>query len=334
MAYIGKVQLTNNGTPTTYLIGSTAYGVCYTLAGTPLKELNPTDTGANNYINADFPPPLVGSTIYVKFENGNTAIGTETNPIQLRIGGSQNALCKLQGLPQCESGAVFSLTFVADSSQQGGFWKVNEGIDTTYTFSGKSTSTTQPSSDAYFSVQPSSGTTQYVTIAGLKDGAYKEVATTRVTTDVDNDKLPTVSAVKAYITAATNDLGITGAMHFRGTATVSITNNSTNHYPHINGYDLEDNNEKPNFSPEDGDVILYNSKEFVWASGAWHELGDESSYLLADSITDSPISVSGGATPTFGVSDGVLTITPGTDVTYSGPSQVYIPVSTTPSESP
>lgn len=324
MAYIGKINLTNNGNATTYLIGSTAYGVCYTLAGTPLKELNPTDTGANNYINADFPPPLVGSTIYVKFENGNTAIGTETNPIQLRIGGSQNTVCKLQGLPQCESGAVFSLTFVADSSQQGGFWKVNEGIDTTYTFAGdQNTGTTQPQSGAYFSVTPSSGTTQYVTIAGLAASAYKEVATTTVTTDADNDKLPTVSTVKGYIAAATDALGITGAMHFRG---------QVNALP-----DVTDSTAIANY--HSGDVILLssNDKEYIFVEGDssaeppiapdWIELGDESSYLLADSITDSNISVTGGITPTFGVSDGVLTITPGTNVTYSGPTTVCTPVS-------
>ena len=82
------------------------------------------------------------------------------------------------------------------------------------------------------------------------------------------------SSAKTFnVTAA--DLGLSSAMHFIGTATVPIDDDSATN-PEITGY---------NFSKaQAGDVILCQSEtghfEFVWDGAKWEKLGDESSYAL------------------------------------------------------
>ena len=89
----------------------------------------------------------------------------------------------------------------------------------------------------------------------------------------NNNHLVPNNLIKAYVDNAVS--GLTGAMHFIGDATVVINNNSSVD-PQINGY---------NFSnAQSGDVILYDSKEFVWTGGNWRLLGDESSYAVKGSI--------------------------------------------------
>lgn len=84
--------------------------------------------------------------------------------------------------------------------------------------------------------------------------------------------------IKAYVDNAT--AGLTSAMHFVGEATVVITNNSSVD-PRITGYTF--GNAQP------GDVILYDSKEFVWTGDSWRLLGDEGSYAVRGSIRDADI---------------------------------------------
>lgn len=84
--------------------------------------------------------------------------------------------------------------------------------------------------------------------------------------------------VKSYVDNAV--AGLAGAMHFIGEATVFIGFNS-NVDPHIDGY---------NFSKvKNGDVILFEHKEYVWADGYWRLLGDEGSYAVKGSIMDADI---------------------------------------------
>ena len=98
---------------------------------------------------------------------------------------------------------------------------------------------------------------------------------------MNNDLVPNY-LVKSYIDTAT--AGLTGAMHFIGEATVVI-NSNTAVDPRIEGY---------NFGQAQlGDVILYDSKEFVW-DGAWRLLGDEGSYAVKGSIKDTDISLDAG----------------------------------------
>lgn len=94
---------------------------------------------------------------------------------------------------------------------------------------------------------------------------------------MNNDLVPNY-LIKSYVDNAT--AGLTGAMHFVGEATVVINPNSAVD-PRIDGY---------NFGQAQlGDVILYDSKEFVW-DGAWRLLGDERSYAVKGSIKDTDIS--------------------------------------------
>lgn len=96
----------------------------------------------------------------------------------------------------------------------------------------------------------------------------------------DTDNLATNHAIKLYVDNKT--AGLTGAMHFIGEATVEINptvNPRVN--PQIPGYNFN--------NAQNGDVILQNNKEFVWADG-WTLLGDEGSYAVKGSIIDADIS--------------------------------------------
>ena len=84
--------------------------------------------------------------------------------------------------------------------------------------------------------------------------------------------------IKNYIDNAT--AGLTGAMHFIGNATVVIRPNSAVN-PNIPNYNFS------NASP--GDVILYNSQEYVWDGSSWILLGDEGSYAVKGSIKNADI---------------------------------------------
>lgn len=95
----------------------------------------------------------------------------------------------------------------------------------------------------------------------------------------NNNHLVPNYLIKAYVDSAT--AGLTGAMHFVGEATVIINNNSAID-PQIPDY---------NFSKaQPGDVILYDTKEFVWTGGRWRLLGDEGSYAIKGSIMNADIS--------------------------------------------
>lgn len=83
------------------------------------------------------------------------------------------------------------------------------------------------------------------------------------------------SVIKSYIDNAV--AGLTGAMHFIGSANVVIRPNSSVN-PNIAEYNFA------NALP--GDVILYGSQEFVWDGGQWILLGDEGSYAVKGSIKD------------------------------------------------
>lgn len=98
------------------------------------------------------------------------------------------------------------------------------------------------------------------------------------TTLTSNNNLATNRAIVTYIDNAT--AGVTGAMHYIGEASVEITNNS-NVNPRIEGYDFS--------SAQNGDVIIYNSAEYVWTGIAWRLLGDEGSYAVKGSITNRDI---------------------------------------------
>ena len=94
------------------------------------------------------------------------------------------------------------------------------------------------------------------------------------------------SAAKT-VTAA--DLGITGALIFKGTSTTVITDGGTE-APTISGTSITTTNLQA------GNVVLYSNKEFVWNGSAWELLGDEGSYALKTKKISAGIGLTGGGT--------------------------------------
>lgn len=78
------------------------------------------------------------------------------------------------------------------------------------------------------------------------------------------------------ISVSASDLGIEGAMHFKGAITTDPTTITT-------GY-------------SNGDVVLYNGKEYVWSSNAFVELGDEGSHALKTITLTAGNGLTGGGT--------------------------------------
>ena len=99
------------------------------------------------------------------------------------------------------------------------------------------------------------------------------------TTLTNNTNLATNRAIIRYIDNAT--AGLTGAMHYVGEATVTITNGTAVN-PQIDGYTFA--------NAQAGDVITFGQQEYVWTGGVWHLFGDEGSYAVKGSITDRDIS--------------------------------------------
>lgn len=137
--------------------------------------------------------------------------------------------------------------------------------------------------------------------------------TTKATFDGSSAKIFNVTAA---------DLGLSSAMHFVGTATVAITEDSKTD-PKITGYTFA--------NAQKGDVVLYNHLEFVWDGTKWEKLGDDSSYALKTitaTATDDDVVVLTGTSGSNGVTfdakhakkgpTGGATKGPAADVSVSG----------------
>lgn len=300
MSYIGKVQI---GTDTPVLLGSTLYGICNTPAATAAKTIPASDDSGGKFINTHYNTLVQGTTIHVKFTNGNSV----TSGITLAVGST--AACDVIGNCVCDAGVL--LSFTLDENEK---WVVNDNVNTEYVFK-----------TAY-----NANSNRALTESDIAAAATHNVDSS-IVLDSQSTNLPTSAAVAAFVQEQTGGLsGLTGAMHFRGQVNVlPVATDSTT----IANY-------------HSGDVILLssNNKEYIYVEGdssanppvapEWIELGDESSYFLASRITERNVEFTRGQPATFSVTTGVLTITPGTSSNYTGPLTVYIPVSTTPSESP
>lgn len=78
-----------------------------------------------------------------------------------------------------------------------------------------------------------------------------------------------ITVATRVLTAA--DLGLTKIMNFLGTSSTAIAQGSTTNPITINGESV---------TAENGDVVLYGTKEFVWDGSKWQELGDQGSHAL------------------------------------------------------
>ena len=92
--------------------------------------------------------------------------------------------------------------------------------------------------------------------------------------------VPTSAAVVNYVESSV--AGLTGAMHFIGVTSTQLEDGDTTASIYITdsttGLDVET-------TPDAGDVVIYNNKEFVWTGSSWELLGDEGSYALKTSTT-------------------------------------------------
>ena len=273
--YIGKVHITGEDP---VLVGSTLYGICNSQANSTTKTVISTDNNSGKFINNNYNQLLQGTTIHVKFVNGNTV----DSGLTLQVGTLDTAQ-NIVGNCVCSAGTIIGFTL--DENE---YWVVNDNVDndTTYTFATGSTNGT-------ISVTPTGGTAQSVSVYGLQDGAYRGVITD-IGANTSSTDLPTTAAVAQYVQAQTGGLsGLTGAMHFRGTSTVEIHDGDDSSVdPTITGYTFNGNGDNA------GDVVLWNGKEFVWTGTTWELLGDEGSYALKSS-TDVITEVSNFTTNTL-----------------------------------
>ena len=95
------------------------------------------------------------------------------------------------------------------------------------------------------------------------------------------------AATKQYVDNAVE--GLSGAMHFKGVSSTSITDGGTETAT-IGGQPL---------TAEAGDVVIYDDKEFVWAGTFWNEFGDlsdQSSFALKSTQIIAGTGLTGGGT--------------------------------------
>lgn len=77
-----------------------------------------------------------------------------------------------------------------------------------------------------------------------------------------------------------SDLGLTSAMHFIGTSLTALQDGSTTSSINVKQHNTDTTGRT--HIANDGDVVLYNGKEFVFSKlvNSWYELGDQGSHAL------------------------------------------------------
>ena len=255
MSYISELQIDGGAIQP---IGSSLYGTCNTGVAVSAKvvTLNSFDTLIN------------GTTIHVKFLNGNTAPADSYFTLAV---GNTNArrISNPGGNTNWSAGAVISFTY--DGTEQ--LWIVNDSDSANV--------------DVHIENFYNSNSTNAISGQGVADALGDLDGKGVVTNIIDSgnnanntdDSLPTTAAVAAYVNAKTE--GITGAMHFIGRTSTTMSDGlSTATITLVGG---------TSYTPNSGDVVLSSndSQEYVWVetnanthAGWWELLGDEGSYAL------------------------------------------------------
>ena len=310
-SYIGKVQIESGAQ---ILVGSTLSGICSTAI----------DTAAKVVTLPDFDTLMKGITVHVRFTNGNSVASSVT----LAVG--TTTAYPVVGNCICNAGDTIPFTYYEDSTEH--TWYANTSIvaaegtsNGTVKINGQDAAVHGLGTAAY------TASTAYATAAQgtLADNAMPISGGTFTGTvsgpSVNDNSASGTLATVDYVRDKTAGLsGLTGAMHFKGTSTTTITDGGTEN-PTINGIAVT--------IKESGDVVLYGDKEFVWNGIAWELLGDEGSYVLKSSQTSSSVGSasawSAGSASGAVVSGGVLQLTnsvvPSLTVTSTN---VVIPVAT------
>lgn len=112
-----------------------------------------------------------------------------------------------------------------------------------------------------------------------------------------------LSVSNGTISVNISDLGLSSAMHFKGTTTTAMSDGLTTAAVTIDG-NL--------YTPSAGDVVLYSDSEFLWTGSAWERLGRDSSFKTTQTAVSSP-SASGSTTAFIDTisqnANGVITVT-------------------------
>lgn len=317
-SYIGKVQI---GTADPVLVGSTLYGLCYTAAETAQKDITANTTTpaiTGDYVNTSYDNPIRGSTIHIKFVNGNTV----TSGASLLVGTLTNAL-NVVGNFTCPANTIISFTL--DENQN---WVVNDNVDT--------------NTEYVFKTAYNASTNRVLGEADVGTAAEKDTVNSLVDADhtTTNNNIPTATAVVNYVLDKTAGLsGLSGAMHFKGAATevppasgtyesgdvVLGPNNKEYVYNGSTWIELGDEGSYVLQTSQTTDVI---DEVTSWNAGTLPQLTVTDTAVsnvsittpgVAASLTPQPISVPNvtraGTATTASVTGGVLNITVGQDTT-------------------
>lgn len=337
-SYIGEVKIGSDF----YKIGSTLYGICNSLATEANKKI----------ILSTFDQLLDGITIHIKFNNGNTVASNVTLQFYSSDSSEQPNI-NLSAVPVtgdciCETNSIISFTL--DDVNGTKYWRVNgsyiieEGTNNgTIKVNGKEVSIHGLGTAAYTNSE-AYATSQHThsNYAPINNPEFTGTVTIPAVSDASAN---TTAATVAYVKEKTGGLsGLTGAMHFRGVATSEPS--GSNEPSGISDYEGD-------ATMTSGDVVVYQSKEYVWDGTSWRLLGDEGSYALKtstgtatyisntalntlpsidiNSVEVSQVSVTtaaidttsytipnvttAGTATTASVSEGILTITQGVDTT-------------------
>lgn len=97
------------------------------------------------------------------------------------------------------------------------------------------------------------------------------------------DKISNKAATMGDLTDLRTDIlnNIPSAMRFRGSSTTEITDGGTEN-PTINDIEIT--------SISEGDIVLYENKEFIWTGTVWELFGDENSYAIKGNIIKADLS--------------------------------------------
>lgn len=99
------------------------------------------------------------------------------------------------------------------------------------------------------------------------------------------------------VSISLSDLGLANAMHFIGTTSTTLADEGTTSSIVINNVTyVTGTPSSGQVKINNGDVVLSNSKEFIWTGSKWELLGDEGSYALKTVSITGTGALSGGGT--------------------------------------
>lgn len=133
--------------------------------------------------------------------------------------------------------------------------------------------------------------------------------------DISEITLPSGATYDIKDATARHDISIlkgsaTGAMHYAGVTTTALADGSSTSPIKINN---------ANYTPSNGDVVIYNSLELVWSTSdsKWHEFGSTGSLrglAFKDSASASYTPTGSVSAPTVSVAVNTASVTPITGV--------------------